>query len=140
MKAIDDFETLLQRLWEAYQYATNTVEHVKAQLERNRVALIVKRADGRECCGRCYEDEACECEACACGHCRHDHEKWRWHHACRYCTPLFYAGEVPNEIDTRPLAMGDEERRTLPRPDLEGELARHRPRAARDERRKVTER
>lgn len=92
--------------------------------------IATRVAAGEACCGRCaaYDgSDPCSCERCACGHCRHDHEKWRWHRLCRHCTPLAYMQEIPNEIDTRPLTMTVEERRTLPPPNYYDELAKHRP-------------
>jgi hypothetical protein len=69
--------------------------------------------------------DACNCEPCACGHCIHEHEKWRWHRACRVCTPLLYADEVPNEVDPRPL--GTPWTPETPPVNLCGELDKHRP-------------
>lgn len=83
-----------------------------------------------ECCGVCPMVSTsvkgvlvlCKCELCACGHCRHKHEKWRWHQLCSVCTPREYAGEYPSEIDSREL--GEE---GPPYPDLGTELDKHRP-------------
>jgi hypothetical protein len=70
--------------------------------------------------------DASDCQLCACEHCIHEHDKWRWHRACRICTPRFYCDEVPNEVDTRPLDLSDEEENHTA-PNLCDELDKHRP-------------
>lgn len=77
------------------------------------------------CCGVCDRLLVeCECTRCACGHCRHDHEKWRWHRLCKRCTPIAYSTEFPNEIDGREAPHNFDE---PPFPDYGAELDKHRP-------------
>lgn len=94
------------------------------QAARFREQIAGRTEAGEVCCGTCSDHEGsdpCSCERCACAH-----EKWRWHRLCEHCTPLAYAQELPNEIDTRPLTMTDEEKRSLSQPNYYDELVKHR--------------